>query len=316
MTQWQFTHTLQHTHSPPTRTHIHTICCGRNLSPPSSPTTLPSLPPPVNEAGRLLVCVARAFWVMSRCLNSRFSLKISGNGIDSSEWPSPSFPCRCGGDWDLVCVICREIASPSWSRGRFVFGWCLRGGARLLLRRHRALYMSHIRISHVAHMNQSCRTCQCACTAHVAHIDDPCQICHCVRGGLVWLMFQRMCDASSMGWLWLARSIKLQVSFAKETCKRDYILQKRPIILSILLTVATPYDIIVHCTCCTHKSVMSHIWISHVTQVTVRALYMLHEAVTFYTNARALYMLRILMSHVTHTNGSGEGLFDCCFRDI
>jgi len=46
-----------------------------------------------------------------------------------------------------------------------------------------------------------------------------------------------------MGWLWLVGWIKLQVSFAKETYKRDAILQKRPIILSILLTVATPYDI-------------------------------------------------------------------------
>ena len=44
----------------------------------------------------------------------------------------------------------------------------------------------------------------------------------------------------TMGWLWLVGSIKLQVSFAKEPYKRDYILQKRPGILSILLTVATP----------------------------------------------------------------------------
>ena len=33
-----------------------------------------------------------------------------------------------------------------------------------------------------------------------------------------------------MGWLWLVGWIKLQVSFAKETYKRDAILQKRPII--------------------------------------------------------------------------------------
>jgi len=44
-----------------------------------------------------------------------------------------------------------------------------------------------------------------------------------------------------MGWLWLVGSIKLLVSFAKEPYKRDNILRKRPIILSILLTVATPY---------------------------------------------------------------------------
>ena len=46
---------------------------------------------------------------------------------------------------------------------------------------------------------------------------------------------------ASMGWRKLVGTIKLQVCFAKETYKRDKILQKRPIILSILLTVATPY---------------------------------------------------------------------------
>jgi len=45
----------------------------------------------------------------------------------------------------------------------------------------------------------------------------------------------------TMGWLWVVGSIKLQVSFAKEPYRRDYIVQKRPIILSILLTVATTY---------------------------------------------------------------------------
>jgi len=43
-----------------------------------------------------------------------------------------------------------------------------------------------------------------------------------------------------MGWFWLVGSIKLWVSFAKEPYKRDDILQKRPMISSILQTVATP----------------------------------------------------------------------------
>ena len=47
--------------------------------------------------------------------------------------------------------------------------------------------------------------------------------------------------AASMGWLRLVGSIKLQVSFAKESYKRDYILQKRPIIFRSLLIVATPH---------------------------------------------------------------------------
>ena len=49
------------------------------------------------------------------------------------------------------------------------------------------------------------------------------------------------CNVPPMGWLWLVESKKLYVSFAKKTYKRDAILQKRPISLSILLTVATPY---------------------------------------------------------------------------
>jgi len=43
-----------------------------------------------------------------------------------------------------------------------------------------------------------------------------------------------------MGWLRLVGSLKLLVSFAKEPRKRDYILQKRPRILRILLIAATP----------------------------------------------------------------------------
>jgi len=58
-----------------------------------------------------------------------------------------------------------------------------------------------------------------------------------------------------MGWLQLVGSIKLQVSFAKETYKRDNILRKWPIILSILLTVATPYQILQHTT--THYNTIS-----------------------------------------------------------
>jgi len=44
-----------------------------------------------------------------------------------------------------------------------------------------------------------------------------------------------------IGWLRLVGSLKLQVSFAKEPCKRDDILQKRLIILRSLQIVATPY---------------------------------------------------------------------------
>jgi len=43
-----------------------------------------------------------------------------------------------------------------------------------------------------------------------------------------------------IGWLRLVGSLKVQVSFAKEPYKRDYLLQKRPIILRSLLIIATP----------------------------------------------------------------------------
>ena len=47
-----------------------------------------------------------------------------------------------------------------------------------------------------------------------------------------------------MGWLRLVCSLKLQVSLAKELYKRDYILQRKPIILRSLLMVATPYPFV------------------------------------------------------------------------
>ena len=51
------------------------------------------------------------------------------------------------------------------------------------------------------------------------------------------------CDIShrSMGWLRSVGSIKLQVSFAEYRLFYKPLLQKRPVILSILLTKATPY---------------------------------------------------------------------------
>jgi len=46
---------------------------------------------------------------------------------------------------------------------------------------------------------------------------------------------------TTMGWLPLIGSLKLQVSFAKEPYKRGDILQKRPILFRSLIIVATPY---------------------------------------------------------------------------
>jgi len=47
--------------------------------------------------------------------------------------------------------------------------------------------------------------------------------------------------STDIGWLRLVGSLKLQVSFAKEPYKRDYFLQKRPIIVRSLLILAAPY---------------------------------------------------------------------------
>ena len=67
-----------------------------------------------------------------------------------------------------------------------------------------------------------------------------CVQCVYVRASM--LTEQRQTDQQTdMGWLRLVGSLKLLVSFAKEPYKRDYILQKRPIILRSLLIVATPY---------------------------------------------------------------------------
>jgi len=50
-----------------------------------------------------------------------------------------------------------------------------------------------------------------------------------------------MCHPMPYGVATMSRSLKLQVSFVKETYKRDDILQNRPIILRSLLIEATPY---------------------------------------------------------------------------
>ena len=61
-------------------------------------------------------------------------------------------------------------------------------------------------------------------------------------------VYVRACTSRhTMCWLRLISSLQLYDSFAKEPYKRDYILQKRPVILRGLLIVATPYiDIYVY----------------------------------------------------------------------
>ena len=77
-----------------------------------------------------------------------------------------------------------------------------------------------------------------------------------------------------MGWLQLVGSFKLKVSFAKEPYKRDYILQKRPIIYTaqskhpkqVTRDLYMSEETYIYQTLILHRSVNlrhAHIWISH-----------------------------------------------------
>jgi len=68
-----------------------------------------------------------------------------------------------------------------------------------------------------------------------------------------------MWSGTGMGWLRLVGSFKLYVSFAEYSLFYRALLQKRPVIWSHLLIVATPYF--------AQSRVKSHIWMSHVTRM-------------------------------------------------
>jgi len=78
-----------------------------------------------------------------------------------------------------------------------------------------------------------------------------------------------------MGWLRLVGSLKLQVSFAKEPYKRDYVLQKRPIIFKASTHRSHP----IPCTCAqVHTSIYEVLF-----SVYLCAVYMcIHVAGTCY----------------------------------
>jgi len=81
----------------------------------------------------------------------------------------------------------------------------------------------------------SARVCMCACT--YAQICTYICLCRRVYGELIPAI-NSVC-VRLMGCLRLVGSFKLCVFFAKESYKRDDILQKRPMILGSLLIVAT-----------------------------------------------------------------------------
>jgi len=63
------------------------------------------------------------------------------------------------------------------------------------------------------------------------------------KGALQKVQSDNAAKNLNLGWLRLVGSLKLYVSFAKVPYERDYILQKRPIILRSLLIVATAYPV-------------------------------------------------------------------------
>ena len=83
----------------------------------------------------------------------------------------------------------------------------------------------------------------------VTWLTQTCDVTHSYVS-IIWNVIQRW----RMGWLRLVGSLKSYVSFAKEPCKRDDILQKRRMISRSLLIVATPY--LIHMCDMTHL----HMW--------------------------------------------------------
>jgi len=102
-----------------------------------------------------------------------------------------------------------------------------------------------------------------------------------------------------MGWLQLVGSIKLQVSFAEYSLFYRALLQKRPIIFSILLTQATPY--VTYEEAMSHESL--HIWRSQLTWVMSHCEWVMshvNEACHTWMRYVDILVYSSIMSHVTH----------------
>jgi len=103
---------------------------------------------------------------------------------------------------------------------------------------------------------------------------------------------------ASMGWLRLVASIKLQVSSTEYRLFYKSLLQKRPVILSILLTEATPYT-------CEYGRTYSYVWLTHMTLSCVCRDNRDANMSPKETYIRDLYMCDIHMyTHVTHMTNS------------
>ena len=85
---------------------------------------------------------------------------------------------------------------------------------------------------------------------HFGHLQTVCVcvcVCVCVYSYYVYICIKRETErnyegqelCTLMGWLRLVGFLKSEVFFAKEPCKRDDILQRRPMILRSLVIIAT-----------------------------------------------------------------------------
>jgi len=100
---------------------------------------------------------------------------------------------------------------------------------------------------------QRCKACWCVCVCEenmcVCHICM--HVCVCLHKFHKVFSPPKSCvhldmwnSGRGMGWLQLVGSLKLQVSFANEPYKRDYILRKRHVIWRSLLIIAIPYHLL------------------------------------------------------------------------
>jgi len=113
-------------------------------------------------------------------------------------------------------------------------------------------HVTHAHASCVTHVNESSHQRECLMaqvqnshmgwlllvgSSNIGGVATPCQLVFYRTG---WVRNARGCARWTRRRILLWSNIVLPVSFAKEPYKRDYILQKRRIILRSLLIVATP----------------------------------------------------------------------------
>ena len=142
--------------------------------------------------------------------------------------------CRGFNCWTRLCM-----SSVDWIQNRLFNFW----------ERSHAIIVRLFIVYHTPQRSLEPRVCNSLVSRCCVWLHIVCLNLFCRAWTPILLRLHEVCSAHSalvssaiaaMGWFWLVGSLKLQVSFAKEPYKRDYILQKRLIILRSLLIVATP----------------------------------------------------------------------------